>query len=345
MGLPFDYSAIAVCALTLAAYNSAALCSSSTNLKAMLRIDDVWGSKHLKLGAAAEVTLAIQTLRNSVLVAVFIGTVAFNTMTSTLVLLTAAPAASPLWIMQLIVAVLAGCAFLSFAVCIRCAAHAGYLVGGASFLNSSSAAGGSTSGSTESLGPAASQHMLRIVRMQSFHFSLAFRCIYSAFPFLFGAAAGPVALVVAAAGIAAFQAYLDFAHLWGGPPSECAAACCRVLSFRQCFQCRPRRGAHRCSLDGEPRPGCENGAEALAGKRGSVNLPDDESRVMIPMSFSGSQAPQPENPRLQDVRLQVPPATMVDPRERDGARRLVSVDANTRAIQVAATAAPPDGAN
>ena len=337
MGLAFDYAAIAVCASTLVAYNSAALFSSSTNLKAMLRIDDVWGSKHLKLGAAAEVTLAIQTLRNSVLVAVFIGTVAFNTMTSTLVLIAAAPAASPLWIMQLIVAVLAGCAFLSFAVCIRCAAHAGYLVGGASFLNaSSSAAGGFATGSTEALGPAASQHMLRIVRMQSFHFSLAFRCIYSAFPFLFGAAAGPVALVVAAAGITAFQAYLDFAHLWGGPPSERGAAC--LPSFRQCCQCRPQIGAHRRSLDGDQRSGCESGVEA--GKRGS----DDDSRVTLPMSLGSSQAPQPEA-RLQVIRLQVPPANMGDPRERqDDTRRLVRLDADTcGTIPVVVTAASPDG--
>lgn len=217
----FEYSAIAVSATVLLVYNCVALTSPRTNLRAMLDVDNIWGRKHVVLGAAAEVTLAIQTLRNSVLVSIFIGTVAFNTMTSTLSSLAVNVAGSPLWLMQLLVAILAAGAFLSFAVCIRCAAHAGYLVGGASFLETTTGhelfaaerSPGSVASTPESSATATASHMLRLVHMQSFHFSLAFRCIYSAFPFLFGAAAGPAALLPCMAAIALFQVYLDYAPL------------------------------------------------------------------------------------------------------------------------------------
>lgn len=135
------------------------------------------GRKHVKLGAVAEVTLAIQTLRNSVLVAVFVGTASFSAMTSTLTSLAAAPPASPLWVNQLIAALLAGGAFLSFAVCIRCAAHAGYLVGGASFLETDMgrhlpvdlASASVRATSEREVVPdaeAAARHMLGLVHMQ-----------------------------------------------------------------------------------------------------------------------------------------------------------------------------------
>lgn len=227
MTLEFEYAAIAITVAVLLVYNGVALFAPRTNLRGMLSMNNTWGRKHIALGAAAEVTLAIQTLRNSVLVSIFIGTVAFNTMTSTLTSLAQSSSGSPLWLMQLMIAILAAGAFLSFAVCIRCAAHAGYLVGGASFLETTAGRqlfSGMPSGTVEQQESkpvlhqhcetaAAAERMLRLVNMQSFHFSLAFRCIYSAFPFLFGAAAGPAALLPCMAAIAFFQVNLDFAPL------------------------------------------------------------------------------------------------------------------------------------
>lgn len=254
--MAFEYASIGVCCGVLCAYHTAVLCSRHSNLSAMIAADGVWAKKHSMLSGAAEVTLAVQTLRNSVLVAIFIGTVAFNTMVLQLQAISELRQWSPAWVSQLITAALLACAFLSFAVCIRCASHSGYLFGGASFLESEqghelfpanqpapATGNGATSctpassvtsdarlpisrlfqaPSDGSMASSASVHVQRLVRMQAFHFSLAFRCLYTAFPFLF-ATAGSGVFIATTCCIAVFQAYVDFAHLRDGS----FFCCCR----------------------------------------------------------------------------------------------------------------------
>ena len=202
----FEIVSLSVAGLILILYNTIALLSGKTNLGLMLKADEEWCKKHrLTSGNAQDVTAAIQTLRNSVLVSVFIGTVTFNTFTESLRSLNVLPRHGFLWVANLIVAVLYASSFLSFCVCIRCAAHSGYLIGGFSFLEMHD-----DSRRKEKV-LARNIHSVHLVRMQSVHFSLAFRLAYSGLPFIFSAA-GPEPLISIAVLIVLFESYIDFSH-------------------------------------------------------------------------------------------------------------------------------------
>ena len=145
MATALEVAALSVSGAVMLGYNALALLARGTNLATMLRADSVWSRRYASPkhgGSAQDIVAAVQTLRNSVLVSVFIGTVAFNTMTSALGSLRdgGATASSFAYLVELLVALLAAGSFLSFAVCIRCAAHSGYVVGGATFLEMAVAA-------------------------------------------------------------------------------------------------------------------------------------------------------------------------------------------------------------
>jgi Protein of unknown function, DUF599 len=239
----FEIASLATSAFLLLGYNLLALLSRGTNLVIMLRADALWTLRHGSIahGGAQDVVAAVQTLRNSVLVAVFIGTVSFNTMTGALAGLRRTDKRTIEYADGLVVALLSAGSFLCFAVCIRCAAHSGYVVGGASFLETApararissttaaaaaaatAAAAGTAdaNSSTDAAVAVASKadteperlraHLLHLVRMQSVFFSVAFRLLYSSIPFLF-ATAGPVVLLSASAIMCVFLACVDFAH-------------------------------------------------------------------------------------------------------------------------------------
>ena len=197
---------LSVSGLVLLLYNAIALLSGKTNLGLMLKADEEWCKKHrLTSGNAQDVTAAIQTLRNSVLVSVFIGTVTFNTFFDALKALHLHERHDFLWVSNFVVAALYASSFLSFCVCIRCAAHSGYLVGGFSFLEMHDDSRHKEKVLQRNI------HSVHLVRMQSVHFSLAFRLAYSGLPFIFSAA-GPEALLSIAVLMVFFEAYIDFSH-------------------------------------------------------------------------------------------------------------------------------------
>jgi len=202
----FEIVSLSVSGLVLILYNSFALFSGKTNLGLMLKADDEWSRRHrMTSGNAADVTAAIQTLRNSVLVSVFIGTVTFNTMIDAHKSLKIYNKYSFLWLANLVVAVLYACSFLSFCICIRCAAHSGYLIGDFSFLEIHD------DSRTKEKVLSRNIHFIHLIRMQSVHFSFAFRLAYSGLPFLFSSA-GPEALLSVAVLIVLFESYVDFSH-------------------------------------------------------------------------------------------------------------------------------------
>lgn len=175
-------------------------------------------AKHLEKDDAATSTLAVQSLRNTVLVAIFIGGIAFQAFqVSAAAAGAAGDAAAAARLLILSAFLLAS--FLNFALVIRAASHLAYVLGGARHAAAAAAAGTDGSAAEEGRGAAAAaaaRHSRTVaslcrslMRGLSLHFSLGFRCLYASVPYSF-AAAGPVALVVAAGGMLAFLAYADF---------------------------------------------------------------------------------------------------------------------------------------
>ena len=90
--------------------------------------------KHKEKADAPSVTLAIQTLRNTILVAIFIGGYAFQNATSAISLCVNSTAIDSK-VSAGIVALLMFLSFLCWATVIRAAAHLGYHIGTLSYLN------------------------------------------------------------------------------------------------------------------------------------------------------------------------------------------------------------------
>jgi hypothetical protein len=222
-----DSASLGSCAGALLLYNVLALALRMTSgLTMMLQTGRAWTQKHMSGRSAPDVTLAVQTLRNTVLVATFVGTLSFTVTASTL----SAAAASedaPSRTRALLQAALLTGSFLNFALVIRSAAHSGYLIGTAS--------GAAPAGASEALPlplplhhrsteeEGASSHssqdspaeLFTLLQMQAVHFSLGFRFLYCSIPFAF-AVVGAEALIAATCCILIFLAYIDNAlSVWG----------------------------------------------------------------------------------------------------------------------------------
>ena len=121
--------ALCVAAGILLVYNVVAYALKQTGLRMALRANPAWAQRHLDEAGAAETTLAVQTLRNTVLVATFVGTLAFGQ--AVLALNTVMPATVPQEKARVVVqAALQVISFLCFASVIRTAQHIGYMLGG-----------------------------------------------------------------------------------------------------------------------------------------------------------------------------------------------------------------------
>jgi Protein of unknown function, DUF599 len=169
-------------------------------------------SKHLEKDDAATSVLAVQSLRNTILVAIFIGGIAFQSFQAAAAAAGAAADAVATARTLVLSAFLLG-SFLNFALVIRAASHLAYIMGGARHA----AAGGGTLEEGRSAAPVPMPYSRAtallcgsLMRALSLHFSLGFRCLYSSVPFAY-AAAGPVALIISGGLMLGFLVYADFA--------------------------------------------------------------------------------------------------------------------------------------
>lgn len=186
----------------------------------MLVAGPAWMARHNARDDVASATLAVQTLRNTMLVSIFVGTMSFQAALALLV-----PGATT---RNFILATLFFASFLNFALVIRAAAHLGYVLGGVHYLRGSAppapppqASACAAAESIEAVAPPAlaradgddvylQRHANGLARMLSLHFSVGFRCVYCAVPFAFSAA-GPTALLAATGAMLTFLYYADHA--------------------------------------------------------------------------------------------------------------------------------------
>lgn len=236
-------AALGACAGVLFLYNALALAlRRASGLALMLQSGRQWTHKHVSGRSAPDVTLAIQTLRNTVLVATFVGTLSFTVAAATLGAAAAADGAAGR-ARALLQATLLIFAFLNFALVIRCAAYAGYLIGSATEQPPQQPAaaaqcraaeegeGGAPAAAAAAAGAEAAdalREVTTLLQMQALHFSLGFRFFYTSIPFAF-AVAGPEALIAATCVMVAFLLYIDNAlYVWercsGGSGRQRAAA-------------------------------------------------------------------------------------------------------------------------
>ena len=269
-----DASTAALCvgAGLLLVYNVLAYALQQTGLRLALRANPAWARRHLDEAGAAETTLAVQTLRNTVLVATFVGTLVFGQAVLALntVVLGTPPQEKARVVLQAAQQV---AAVLSFASVIRTAQHIGYLLGGVHELQKRVGARKAAAAPASAAAPVAApppfaaaaaaaaapaaaaataaaadaetdadeesaadfeDGVLNLVRTQAWAFSLGFRFLYCSLPFAFGVA-GAAVLLVAAVIILGFLVYIDHAH------EPCCLACAGAGGGRRAA--RNRRGA------------------------------------------------------------------------------------------------------
>ena len=179
--------------------------------------------KHLSSTDTNSDLLAVQSLRNTVLVAIFIGGIAFQAFQSAA---TAAADASTSTAAarNLILCSFLLCSFLNFALVIRAASHLSFMIGAAPPTPQAAAAGGAADAEEGGGGaPAAADSQtaafaarfdvlcLSLMDAMSLNFSLGFRCLYASVPFTY-ASSGPTALCVSGGVILLFLVYADFGH-------------------------------------------------------------------------------------------------------------------------------------
>ncbi len=221
-------AALGACAGVLFLYNVLMLAlRRASGLTLMLQSGRQWTHKHVSGRSATDVTLAVQTLRNTVLVATFVGTLSFTVAGATLGAAAAADGAAPRARAVLQAALLTG-SFLNFALVIRCTAHAGYLIGSLTAQPQAAAAAEVApaaeqsraaeegEGAARADAPADPLHeVTTLLHMQAVHLSLGFRFFYTSIPFAF-AVVGTEALIIATCAIVAFLVYIDHAlYIWG----------------------------------------------------------------------------------------------------------------------------------
>ena len=171
-------------------------------------------AKHLEKDDAATSVLAVQSLRNTILVAIFIGGIAFQAF-QTAAAAAGAAADSVSSARSLVFSAFLLGSFLNFALVIRAASHLAYIMGGARYAATGVGDAivleeGRGRGSPATPSRDAAALCGSLMRALSLHFSLGFRCLYSSVPFAY-AASGPVALVISGGLMLAFLLYADFA--------------------------------------------------------------------------------------------------------------------------------------
>jgi hypothetical protein len=178
--------------------------------------------KHLDSADTNSDLLAVQSLRNTVLVAIFIGGIAFQAFESAATAAAGAPTPTAA-ARSLILASFLCLSFLNFALVIRAASHLAYMIGAAPPAAAAAAAAVAAGGAAdvEEGGGAApvaqtaafAAHFdvlcLSLMNALSLHFSLGFRCLYASVPFTY-ASSGPTALCVSGACMLCFLVYSDF---------------------------------------------------------------------------------------------------------------------------------------
>ncbi len=225
MSAAFSIAALATVGAANVAYNmgvvarARARCSAGRAALHAVVVDGgaAFVSKHLAHDDAATAVLAVQTLRNTVLVAIFIGGIAFQAFQVAAGAAGAASAAGDAVeaARTLVLAAFLLGSFLNFALVIRAASHLAYIMGGARHAVAGDAleegrGAAPTAAASAPYSRAATLLCGALMRALTLHFSLGFRCLYSSVPFTF-AAAGPVALVVSGGLMLAFAVYADFA--------------------------------------------------------------------------------------------------------------------------------------
>ena len=188
----------------------------------------IWAEKHNKLPDAPNVTLAIQSLRNTILVGIFIGGASLQYAVNACEVLRADVTPSVIC-RQLIIAALLFISFLNWTQVIRFANHAGYFIGtlNSHVLEKKEAMQLKADGNTGDtvyiqIGDAdaaaatpesefdtlALREVAIITKIMTSHFSYGLRFIYFTIPYFFYAA-GPVALVVSGGLTLFFLCYFD----------------------------------------------------------------------------------------------------------------------------------------
>ena len=139
----FSIISAIVCIVVLSAYTTyiifcCALGRSDQRIQLRRNIDNalIWVDKHASKPDAPNVTLAIQTLRNTILVAIFIGGASFQFAFN--ILSTENESTDMIKeFRNLVIAAYLFCSFLNWAFVIRCASHLGYRIGLSDTINSS----------------------------------------------------------------------------------------------------------------------------------------------------------------------------------------------------------------
>jgi len=201
----------------LYAYSSF-FCSSKENiqLKRNLHNAMIWLSKHTIKDDPQSVTLAIQTLRNTMLAAIFVGGACFQygfTLINTVTIAREAPTAAEI-VRTVIVSTFLFLSFFAWASVIRAAAHLGYIIGVLGYsardyetgiLAESAEKQIKVVDMTDELVQNA-QDMLQIMLTS---FNLGFRFLFLSIPFIFYAI-GPFALLVSSAFVVVCLYIFDF---------------------------------------------------------------------------------------------------------------------------------------
>jgi len=138
---PWDYGTVCFCLGTFAVYQihyytatitrgSASHTVLSTNIKIALS----WIRKHKEKGDAPNVTLAIQTLRNTILIAIFAGGFTLALGLSYSYAYTNIIGDEVLQLQHIIMCVCLLCSFLCWACVVRYSSHVGYYIGALSYI-------------------------------------------------------------------------------------------------------------------------------------------------------------------------------------------------------------------
>ena len=181
---------------------------SSLMLSTMLHAVDSFVSKHIEQNDTPTVVLLVQSLRNYMMVAIFIGGISFQSfqVACAAISLTTTPIENA---RTLILSSFLICSFLNFALVIRCAAHLGILLGS----TQRHSAVHNITGDNPLMNKQLSIENTRftctsLMRSMCVHFSLGFRCLFSSVPYSFGAS-GPIPLFLSGLLILALQVYAD----------------------------------------------------------------------------------------------------------------------------------------
>ena len=176
-------------------YSSVYMKSKSIKLYKNLMNSRDWIKKHKVKEDAPNVTLAIQTLRNTIFVAVFLGGSAFTAAYNTLNNFNRVRDTND-QCRGIILSILLICSFLAFASVIRAASHLGYQIGTMYQTNESDDIENKkkTDNDTSELDIVKDSN--RMISVMIVSFNLGFRFLYVSIAFIFYSA-GPIALLIA----------------------------------------------------------------------------------------------------------------------------------------------------